>query len=126
MEKKGMELTPLQHAYPTIWKKNVAVPPPQPSGGWWHPESAPPIGGAEVARVDPTWSGQADNLIANGAMRETSYHYPAGGVRPGNNEPAFLERFVPSEGGKRLDLPYQQPEAFSARAYDTDPMGFNH
>lgn len=121
-----MDLTPLQHAYPTLAQKNVPVPTPQATGGWWHPESAAPIGGAEVARVDPTWSGQADNLIASGAMRETSYHYPSGGVRPGNNEPGFLQRFVPIEGGNRMHLPYQQPQPFSVKAYDTDPLAFNH
>lgn len=121
-----MNLTPLQHAYPTLSQKNVPVPPPRAGGGWWHADSAAPIGGGEVARVDPTWSGQADNLIAGGAMRETSYHYPSGGVRPGNNEPEFLKRFVPTDGGARLHLPYQQPQPLSVRAYDTDPLAFNH
>ncbi len=121
-----MDLTPLSHAYPTLSRSNVPVPAPQATGGWWHPESAPPIGGAEVPRVDPTWSGQADNLVASGAMRETSYHYPSGGVRPGNNEPEFLRRFVPVDGGTRMHLPHQEPQPFSVRAYDTDPMAFNH
>ena len=113
-----MDMTPLQHAFPTLSGKNVAVPPPPPTGGWWHPDSAPPIGGGEVPRVDPTWSGQADNLIASGAMPETSHHYPAGGIRPGNNEPAFLGRFVPVDGGARLALPHQPARPFSAAPYD--------
>eukprot|EP00873_Tetraselmis_striata_P033896 jgi/Tetstr1/454160/TSEL_041079.t1 len=121
-----MNLTPLHTAYPTLSGKNVPVPSPDANGGWWHPDSAAPIGGAEVPRVDPTWSGQADNLIRGGAMQETSYHYPAGGVRPGNNEPAFLQRFVPMAGGTALAVPYQPPQPFSVRPHDTDPMNFNH
>lgn len=117
-------MTPLRHAFPTLHAKNVPVPPPSAHGGWWHAGSD---AGGGPPRVDPTWSGQADNLIAHGASAETSHHYPAGGVRPGNNEPEFLtRRFVPTEGGARLALPRQQPQAFGAVPYDTDPLGFNH
>lgn len=126
MEKNKMNMTPIEHAYPTLSHKNVSVPPPNKTGGWWHPESAQITGATEVARVDPTWSGQADNLIASGAMQETSYHYPSGGIRPGNNEPDFLQRFVPVDGGNRLALPYQPTRDFSIQAYDTDPLEFNH
>lgn len=73
-----------------------------------------------MARVDSTWSGQADNLIANGAMMETSYHYPSGGYRPGNNEPEFLKRFV-SVDGHRLAIPHM-PTGGEVTAYDTDPL----
>jgi hypothetical protein len=126
VEKNKMHMTSIQHAYPTLSRKNVPAPAPQKTGGWWHPESAGSIGTGEVTRIDPTWAGQADNLIAGGAMQETSYHYPSGGIRPGNNEPGFLQRFVPIEGGSRLALPHQPPQPFSVRAYDTDPLGFNH
>lgn len=108
-----MDLTPLDHAYPTL-PGPVPVPPPDANGGWWHPGSAGPIGRGEVARVDPTWSGQADNLVRGGAMVETSYHYPSGGIRPGNNDPDFLRRFERSEDGRCLYLPHQPARPFSA------------
>ena len=114
-----MDLTPLHFAFPTLSQKNVPVPAPSANGGWWHPESAPQLGSGYVARVDPTWSGQADNLIANGAMAETSYHYPSGGIRPGNNEPEFLTRFVSTEGGNRLHIPHQKPTPFYVQPYDS-------
>jgi hypothetical protein len=117
-----MEYSALESAYPTLYDKNVPVPPPQVNGGWWHKESAAPAG--EVPKVDPTWSGQADNLIASGAMPETSHHYPSGGVRPGNNEPEFLKRFVATEGGNRLSVPYYQ-HTFDAAPFDTNPFGFS-
>lgn len=118
-----MDMTPIQHAYPTLAGGAVPVPPPVATGGWWHPESSRPIGGGEVSRVDPTWAGQADNLVADGAMQETSMHYPAGGIRPGNNDPGFLKRFVPVDGGTRLALPHQPARPFSVEAYDAS--GFN-
>lgn len=128
MKKNGMDMTPLENAFPTLSGKGapVPVPSPRPTGGWWHPDSARPVGGGEVPRVDPTWSGQAENLISGGAMQETSYHYPSGGIRPGNNEPGFLKRFVPVDGGARLALPHQPRRPFSVDAYDTDPLAFNH
>ena len=113
-----MDLTPLQHAFPTLSRKNVPVPAPAANGGWWHADSAPQIGSGQVPQIDPTWSGQADNLIAHGAMAETSHHYPSGGIRPGNNEPSFLARFVATEGGNRLHIPYQAPAPFDVRPYN--------
>lgn len=115
-----MEYSELEVAFPTLSGPNVPVPAPQATGGWWHAGSA--VSEADVPKISPTWSGQADNLVSNGAMPETSYHYPSGGIRPGNNDPDFLRRFVATEGGNRLSLPYQQ-HTFRADPFDAKPFG---
>nr|WRJ69961.1 hypothetical protein TetV2_00516 [Oceanusvirus sp.] len=109
----------LHKSFPTISSKNVPVPDQQPNNGWYHPSSAPLSHEQEVQYVSPTWSGQADELIRSGAMPETSYHYPSGGIRPGNNEPEFLGRFVSTMGGDQLCQPHQKTAPF-----DPKPFGF--
>ena len=105
----------IQQCFPTLFEKNVPVPPALPHNGWWNASSE---FDGEVRSVRPTWSGQADELIRNGSIRETAYHYPAGGFRPGNNEPDFFDRFVPAMGGNQLCIPHQEASPFDPQPFD--------
>ncbi|AUF82546.1 hypothetical protein TetV_464 [Tetraselmis virus 1] len=115
-----LPLTDIKDTFPTLHQKNVPIPPQQKNNGWWSPSCEPSPLDSQSEYVSPTWSGQADNLIKNGAMPETSYQYPAGGIRPGNNEPAFFNRFVQSKDGHTMYQPYQKTAPFDPKPFSFD------
>lgn len=114
-----LPLTELDTCFPTLHEKNVPVPEALPNNGWWHQASSKVYSEAGTTSIAPTWTAHSQALVADGAMQETANHYPSGGIRPGNNEPSFFNKFVPIMGGSQLAQPYQKPGKF-----DPQPFSF--
>lgn len=113
----------ISDAYPTLDNGRIAPVRARASGGRYLDTGE--RFDSKVFSDDLTWTGMAHNLVMSGAMPETSFQYPGGGIRPGNNEPEFVTKHMYTpDGGSTYYIPRMPRPAGDPVPHDPGSMPF--